>query len=119
MRNSQRQIAIVIFVALTVLCCRFFLLQFKKQFLTTTHDAYCINKRCSKTNPFLFYQPVNINRAGQEELAALPRIGDKKANELLQYRASLGFFLATDEIFSLGSPIVGKDVAVVYAYCGL
>lgn len=68
------------------------------------------------SNASLSHKPMSINTAGMEELASLPRIGDKKAAELLEYRSNLGFFLTAEDFILPTSPLSGKDVAIAYAY---
>lgn len=42
--------------------------------------------------------PVNINTAGIDELATLPRIGAKRAQDIIDYRAKNGGFKTVDEL---------------------
>src|SRR5512140_501507 len=42
--------------------------------------------------------PVNINRAGVEELRKLPGIGQKLAERIVAYRNDHGFFRSVDEL---------------------
>ncbi len=45
--------------------------------------------------------PVNINTAGIQELMTLPGIGEAKAESILEYRSSVGKFLAGEELMNI------------------
>lgn len=45
--------------------------------------------------------PVNINTAGQQELEALPGIGPKMAQRILDYRVTNGAFASVDELVKI------------------
>ena len=43
-------------------------------------------------------ETLDLNRASRQELIALPEIGEKTADDILQYRASHGRFTTLDEL---------------------
>lgn len=43
-------------------------------------------------------QPVDINRAGEEEWQSLPGIGEKRAAQLVKFRESLGGFISVQQV---------------------
>lgn len=42
--------------------------------------------------------PLDINLAGEEEWQRLPGIGEKRSQQIIKYRTSLGGFLSTDQV---------------------
>lgn len=49
----------------------------------------------------LSFSQVNINTATAEELAALPNIGEVKANAIIKYRRANGKFKSVDELMNV------------------
>ena len=45
--------------------------------------------------------PIDLNRAGKEELMALPGIGDVLAQRILDYRAEHGPFRTVEELMNV------------------
>ncbi|WP_156883193.1 helix-hairpin-helix domain-containing protein [Lacticigenium naphthae] len=46
-------------------------------------------------------QKISLNRATATELTALPGIGEKKANQIIQYREEVGSFKTIEEIMNV------------------
>ncbi len=62
---------------------------------------------------------ININAATAEELMALPRVGEKTAQAILEYRASKGAFKTLDDLGAIKG--LGKKTIDRFrdlAYCG-
>jgi len=52
----------------------------------------------------LFFMPLDINRVSLEGFDALPQIGLKRAEKMVQYRHQIGFFIHKDELLNLDVP---------------
>lgn len=46
---------------------------------------------CDGCNPLVFGQPLNVNRATVDELMLLPRIGQRRAEEIVRIREERAF----------------------------
>jgi competence protein ComEA len=52
--------------------------------------------------------PINVNRAGEEDLALLPGIGPNLAKRILEVRKAVGRFSSPDELLQV--PGIGKRI---------
>jgi competence ComEA-like helix-hairpin-helix protein len=57
---------------------------------------------------YLLGMPINVNRAGEEELALLPGIGPNLARRMIEVRESVGSFSSPEEILHV--PGIGKKL---------
>jgi len=66
----------------------------------------------------LFFKPLDINSVTLEELVAMPGIGEKRGQALLNFRDNVAFFLAVDELDSMDGPFPKKvfDAVMPYFY---
>ncbi|MGQ9813475.1 MAG: ComEA family DNA-binding protein [Dissulfurimicrobium sp.] len=64
----------------------------------------------------LFFRPIDINFASLEELTVLPGIGEKRAERILAFRASIGFFFSKDELYSPDGPISPRLTRSIIPY---
>jgi len=55
----------------------------------------------TKDQPSSSSKKININTATKEELMALPNIGDSRAQDILDYRETVGFFVCIEEIMEV------------------
>lgn len=53
---------------------------------------------CEGCNPLIFGQPLNINKAPVEHLIALPFVGDKRAQDIVGTRQSIGGFKKLEDL---------------------
>ena len=61
----------------------------------------------------VFAEPVNINKASADEIAAsLNGVGDKKAQEIVKYRETIGPFKSANELVNvkgIGDKTIAKN----------
>jgi competence protein ComEA len=57
---------------------------------------------------YLLGMPINVNRAGEEELALVPGIGPNLAKRILDVREAVGRFSSPDELLQV--PGIGKRI---------
>jgi competence protein ComEA len=64
-------------------------------------NAEKIKKEKSKKEAALTGKKINLNKATKEELMALPGVGEKTAEKIIQYRMENNGFKSKDEIMEV------------------
>lgn len=73
-----------------------------------TKERSCVVFPLSEQCRYLLGMPLNVNRAGEEELKLLPGIGPKLAGRILEVRESVGGFSSAEELLRV--PGIGKKL---------
>ena len=89
--------ALCMFVAISMLLAMCCLPRFGREVPTVVFDQSDLHESsdnvvlCSGCNPLIFGEPLNINSAPVEHLILLPRIGPKRAEQIVAMRESVKF----------------------------
>jgi competence ComEA-like helix-hairpin-helix protein len=73
-----------------------------------SEERSCVVFPLSERCRYLLGMPLNVNRAGEEELDLLPGIGPKLAGRILEVRESMGRFSSPDELLQV--PGIGERI---------
>ncbi len=65
---------------------------------------------------FLFFQKADVNNVGLEELALIPGIGEKTAEEILDFRHANGFILDIQELQQPQGPVKSWKMPALRAF---
>lgn len=71
-----------------------------------SEEPRCLVSPMSEQFRYLLGMPLNVNRAGEEELILLPGIGPKLARRIVEVRESIGCFTSPEEFLRV--PGIGK-----------
>ncbi len=74
--------------------------QISLQYKTVSKQAYLNNSSDNKTSDY-FTEKVNINTATIEQLDALPNIGKKRSESIIEYREANGGFEKIEDIMNV------------------
>jgi len=73
-----------------------------------SRERGCVVSPLPERCRYLLGMQINVNRAGEDELALLPGIGPNLAKRILEVRESIGYFSSPSEILEV--PGIGKKL---------
>ena len=91
--NDQQVSIIILFIASIIVTALL-----PESFRDNNDSGLSISAHLVEENPYLFFQPVNINLADIKQLELLPGIGPTLAARIVAYRHTSGGFLSLAEL---------------------
>jgi len=73
-----------------------------------SHERGCVVSSLPEQCRYLLGMPLNVNRAGEEELELLPGIGPRLARRIVEVRESIGSFSSPEEFLRV--PGIGRKL---------